>query len=197
MKFSGWKERKAREFFNQEVLPIISEQTQNFTDDEAFAIFSMFISMDKDKGGSLTCDEFYKLVGIKHSLIIERLWLFLTSGYSNQQGGVNLGDFFRLVSRLLSMGCKDFACFTFNIFDVDERNSLSIYEVDAMLRMIASKKEADHSFLEHVRFYCGCDKNYITLVQFLNAVESKPLIVQPIMVVQEKIKSQLKLKFRN
>ena len=39
--------------------------------------------MDKDKDGTISCDEFHKLVGIKDSLIIERLWLVLTTDCEN------------------------------------------------------------------------------------------------------------------
>ena len=142
--------------------------------------------MDKDKDGTISCDEFHKLVGIKDSLIIERLWLVLTTDCENS-ASISFHDFFRVVSRLKDFEVKDFASFTFNIFDINGRGTLSIYEIDAMIRMITSREEADQTFMKHIRLYSSSDE--ITLAQFTDAVQSKQEIMNPLLHVQGKLQN--------
>lgn len=178
------RRQKERDFFNQEILPHISHISIGLSEDETFKLYCLFTSLDKDKDGTFSYDEFQKLVGIKHSLIFERFWLYLTNDCA-QNDSINFNEFFHFVSRVKGLEVEDFASFTFSIFDVDEKGTLSMYEVDAMLRMISSETEADEKYLDHVRRYCKDDR--IALVEFCQAIQSMREIMKPLLSVQEKL----------
>ena len=178
------RRHKEREFFNQEVLPHISHISIGLSEDEKFKLYYLFTSLDKDKDGTFSYDEFQKLVGIKHSLIFERFWLHLTSDCATNDS-INFNDFFHFVSRVKGLEVEDFASFTFGIFDVDGKGTLSMYEVDAMLRMISSEPEADKKYLNHIRSYCKSD--LIALTEFCQAIQSMREIMNPLLSVQEKL----------
>jgi len=182
------RDEEAKTFFRDEIIPIIADlmQTSQLTDDEAFKLFTIFTSMDKDRNGSFSCAEFHQLLDIKHSLISERLFLVIDLNSSDNVGFL---DFFRGVCKLKSFQVKDFAKFAFKIFDVDDKDNLSINECDALLRMVTGKKSSDQTVIRHIEGYCRNDM--ISLDRFIEAAGENAGMMQPLVDVQEKLRLAL------
>lgn len=170
-----------RTFFDEQVKPLISNlmEISQLSIDEAFKLFALFTAMDKDKDGTLSCAEFHKMLRLKVTLVSERMYLMLTNGTHAE---ASFPDFVKAICKLKGLQVAHLGDFIYDIFDIDRKNSLSIYEIDALLRMLTNKEEADSNFLRHLlNFFDG---EGINKESFIKGLEQKPTILHLLLEVQ-------------
>ena len=175
------------EFFTKEIKPLISNlmEINGLTADDAYKLFSLFTSLDKNKDGTLSCSEFHKLLALKLTQITERLYLMM----NDAQNDLSFNEFVKFVCKLKKTQLVELGEFAFDIFDVDKNKSLSIYEIDALLRMVTNKEEAEPHFLQHLHSFF--DGENISKESFIKGIEEKPAIFKLLLEVQEKLRAVL------
>ena len=183
----GHSRRIEMEFFAKEIKPLISNlmEINGLIADDAYKLFLLFTSLDKNKDGTLSCSEFHKLLTLKITQITERQYLNM-NGAKND---LSFAEFVQFVCKLKKTEVGDLAEFAFNIFDVDRNKSLSIYEIDALLRMVTDKEEAESHFLQHLHTFF--DGEHISKESFIKGIEEKPAIFKLLLEVQEKLRAVL------
>lgn len=186
----GGQKRGRKHFFVNDVLPNIRGllESTKIDEHEALQLFTMFTKMDKNKDGTLSCAEFHKVIGIEHSLISERLWIFLTK-CNCPNSTITFHQFVGVVSCLNNLGLKDFGMLVFRIFDIDMKDIISIWELDALIRMVHNSDEADAVMMQNLRGYL--DKDHISLQGFIEAIQQKPEIVKPLLLIQTKLRGEM------
>ena len=186
----GSSRNEDKNFFNEEVKPLISNlmEINQLNIDEAYTLFALFSSMDKDKDGTLSCAEFHKMLGLKVTLVSERMYIMLMNG-TRAHKETSFPEFLKGMCTLKGLSVADLGDFTYDIFDIDRKDSLSICEIDALLRMVKNEEEADPNFLKHLlEFFDG---EGINKESFIKGIEQMPGILKLLLEVQVNLKALL------
>ena len=87
------------------------------------------------------CAEFHKMLGLKVKIISKRMYLMLNGTHTEE------------FVILKGLQVADLGEFTYDIFDIDRKNNLSLCEIDASIRMVTNEGEADPNFLQHIQAF--------------------------------------------
>jgi Ca2+-binding EF-hand superfamily protein len=185
---TGKKRReRARAKFDEEILPNISSLLHHVDADSLFVLYSLFSSTDKDLDGQFSYSEFRKLLGIRRSVISERIYLLIDEDNS---GFAGFHEFVNGICHIYTMEESEWCAFVFRIFDLDGRKMLTLAECDALLRMVAGTDHSDHIHLKHINSFCD-NEGMVTLANFQKAVSSQTMIIGHLLVVQGNLRTLL------
>lgn len=105
------------------------------------------------------------------------------------QNDLSFHVFLKFVCKLKETQLVELGKFAFEIFDIDRNNSLSIYEIDDLLRMVTNKEETEPHSLEHL--YSFFDGERISKESFIKGIEEKPAEFKLLLEVQVKLRAAL------
>ena len=132
------------DYFNHAILPNVCELMDDLqisrTDTEK--IFNAFVAMDTDGSAMININEFHRYFGWKRGVFTERIFDIYAAA-SKYDSELSFEEFLVMVWNYCSYDVEFMATYVWNIFDIDGTKSLSLDELDAMMRMIHYNQQQD------------------------------------------------------
>eukprot|EP00968_Pinguiococcus_pyrenoidosus_P005821 scaffold380_cov272-Pinguiococcus_pyrenoidosus.AAC.10 len=156
----------------------------DFTREDGSVLYHAFRDIDTDKSGEISVEEFHEYLGVTQTRFTTRVLGILDTDAS---GSIDLKEFIVGVWNWCTYDVRLIAKFAFSIFDVDHTGVLSIYECDALLRMLFDTEECDEELLGLLKGSAG---GKLSSTEFLDLAEANPRLVQPALDMQRQVRLQ-------
>ena len=179
------------DYFNHAILPNVCELMDDLqisrTDTEK--IFTAFVAMDTDGSAMININEFHRYFGWKRGVFTERIFDIYAAA-SKDDSELSFEEFLVMVWNYCSYDVELMATYVWNIFDIDGTKSLSLDELDAMMRMIHYNQQQDdssNSIMMSTLRECAQGGSTITFDTFLSLVSNNKSIIQPAFDIQTRL----------
>jgi Ca2+-binding EF-hand superfamily protein len=135
------------DYFRHAILPACGGLLEEIgiSHSHAAKIFDAFVKMDMDGSRSITVGEFHRYFGWKRGVFTERIFDVYASVTKDdgEPSKLSYEEFLICVWNYCTYDQELMAKYVFEIFDIDDVKSLSIDELDALLRMVYVNQDDD------------------------------------------------------
>ena len=154
-------------------------------------IFNAFVAMDTDGSAMININEFHRYFGWKRGVFTERIFDIYAAA-SKDDSELSFEEFLIMVWNYCSYDVELMTTYVWNIFDIDGTKSLSLDELDAMMRMIHYNQQQEiddssNSIMMSTLRECAQGGSTITFDTFLSLVSNNKSIIRPAFDIQTRL----------
>ena len=150
--------------------------------------YKVFISMDKDKSGSIDIDEFFTKFHIDYSDFSRRVFEVVdVSG----DGDLDFGEFFIGLYNYCTYDKGSIARFAFNLFDVDKSGEIEKQEVTLLVKMMFGRNAPDEETQKIIRILDKDKDGKLSLTEFLEIQKKIGTVMKPAVSMQNQLQSRI------
>ena len=151
-------------------------------------IFKSFIQFDRDQSGEITLREFYKVMGVRPSRFVERVFGLFDL---DRSGELNFQEFFLGVWNLCTMGEHALVRFAFDLIDADKSGVLDMPEVDALVRTLYDMDEITEACQAALNSMDDNNDGKVTLDELIAYNRNFPELLRPAFQLQEQVRAKI------
>ena len=179
------------DYFRHAILPLCRSLLEELgiSHSHAAQIFEAFVKMDTDGSGNITVGEFHRYVGWKRGVFTERIFDVYASVKKDngQPNKMSYEEFLICVWNYCTYDQHLMAKYVFDIFDIDGVKSLSIDELDALLRMVYVNQDDDALGAAKISLRKSAEGATVTLKSFQEIAAANKATLKPAFDIQLRI----------
>lgn len=179
------------DYFRHAILPACRSLLEEIgiTHSHAAKIFDAFVKMDTDGSGSITVGEFHRYFGWKRGVFTERIFDMYAPVRKDdgEPNKMSYEEFLICVWNYCSYDNQLMTKYVFDIVDIDGVRSLSLYELDALLRMVYINQDDDALGAAKISLRASVEGATVTLKSFQEIAAANRAILKPAFEVQSRI----------
>ncbi len=184
--------KSLQKYFREDAWPPMEELLErlHISESKGFELFKAFARIDMNENGLVELDECFKYIGGNRTRFTERIFYHVdcTDEYGRKVMGLKFREFSIVLWNYCSLTPAGLARFVFEIFDIENNESLDQPEVEAIYRMLYDTTEVDSAYLAAYEFD---DEDRISKSDFMNISAKTRVLIQPALDYQHRLRKCL------
>lgn len=184
--------KSLQKYFHDDAWPLVCDlfERLHISETKGFELFKTFAKIDANENGLVEIDECFRYIGGNRTKFTERIFYHVDclDEFGRKVYGLKFKQFSIVLWSYCTLTHAGLARFVFEIFDVENNETIEKAVVDAIYRMLCNAPECDERYLAVYEFD---DEKRIAKSDFMEISAKYKVLIQPAIDYQNRLRKCL------